>query len=74
MQENGNRDKLEEAIKEAIKLNALSFDTVRNILEALDHRIERVAKLDLAPYPQLAGYRVGTRDLSRYDLLSGRVQ
>ena len=71
LQENGNKDKLEEAIKRAIKLNALSFDTVRNILEGLDNQIERVSPLDLAPYPQLSHYRLKAQDLSRYNLLSG---
>ncbi|MBE0479003.1 IS21 family transposase [Candidatus Aerophobetes bacterium] len=74
LKENGNRNKLEEAIKEAIKLNALSFDTVRNILDALDNRIERVPELDLKPYPRLAGYRMSTPNISRYDLLSGRLK
>ncbi len=71
LQENGNKDKLEEAIKEAIKLNALSFDTVKNILESLDNHIEQVPVLDLAPYPELSGYHLKAQDLSRYNLLSG---
>ena len=72
LQEDGNQDKLEEAIRRAIDLNALSFDTVRNILEGLDNHIERVPDVDLGPYPHLAGYSVGTRDLSRYNLFLRR--
>ena len=73
LQQNGNKEKLEKAIKQAITLNALSFDTVRNILEGLDNRIERVPEIDLGPYPHLEGYRMGTKDLSRYNLLLGRL-
>jgi len=71
LQQNGNKEKLEEAIKQAIKFNALSFDTVKNILEGLDNQIERVPEIDLAPYPQLLHYHIKAQDLSRYDLLSG---
>jgi len=71
LQKNGNRGKLEEAIKRAIKLGALSFDTVRNILEGLDNRIERVPELDLRAYPHLTGYQIAAKDLSRYNLLQG---
>jgi hypothetical protein len=74
LQENGNRNRLEEALKEAIKLNALSFDTVRNILEGETNHREPLPKLDLSPYPHLTGYFVGLSDLSRYDLFLRRAE
>lgn len=71
LQKNGNRNKLEEAIKRAIELKALSFDTVKNLLEGLEDYSDEVRMIDLSSRPCLSEYRVEVKDPRVYNLLLG---
>lgn len=74
LQENGNKNKLEEAIKMTIELNCLNFDSVRNVLNSLEDNPVCVKKLDLSSYPSLSKYKVGKKDIGMYNLLLKRFQ
>lgn len=71
LQRNGNKDKLEKAIKMATKLNSLSFDSVKNILDGLEENGVRTKVLDLSSHPYLSGYRVDKKNIGVYNLLLG---
>lgn len=72
LQENGNKEKLERAIKMASELKCLSFDSVKNILDSLKDDPLRIKTLDLSSsHPSLSEYRVDKKDIRVYNLLLG---
>lgn len=71
LQEDGNKDKLEEAIKKACGLNCLSFDSVKNILDSPGDEPLCAKELDLSSHPSLSKYRVDKKDIGVYNLLLG---
>ena len=71
LQRNGNKNKLEKAIKMAIKLNSISFDSVKNILDSLEEDGVRTKALDLSSHRYLSGYRIEKKDIGVYNLLLG---
>ncbi|MEA3485780.1 MAG: hypothetical protein U9R03_03625, partial [Candidatus Aerophobetes bacterium] len=71
LQKNGNKGRLEKAIKMAIKLNSISFDSVKNILDSLQEDRVRTKALDLSSHRYLSRYRVEKKDIGAYNLLLG---
>jgi transposase len=72
LMENFHRHQVEQAISEALRLGAISFDAVKMLLLA---RLEnRPARLDLTFYPYLPSATVGTTDPRAYlGLIAGSV-
>ena len=71
LRKNGNKNKLEKAIKMAIKLNSLGFDSVKNILNSLEENRVRIKALDLSSHRYLCRYRIEKKDIGVYNLLLG---
>jgi len=71
LQENGNKDKIEEAIRICIKHHCLSFDSVKNVLDSFGQEYLSVKKLDLSTRQHLSCYRVNKKDTRIYNLLLG---
>jgi transposase len=72
LMENFHRHQVEQAVGEALRLGAISFDAVKMLLLA---RLEnRPARLDLTFYPYLPSATVGTTDPRAYlGLIAGSV-
>lgn len=71
LQRNGNKDKLQKAIKMAIELNSINFDSVKNILDSLESPSIPLKTLDLSSHRHLLGYRIEKKDIGVYNLLLG---
>lgn len=71
LQENGNKDKIEEAIRVCIKYGCLSFDSVKNVLDSFGENYLSAKKLDLSSNHHLSQYKVNKKDIGVYNLLLG---
>ena len=64
LMENFHQHQVEEAVAQALKLGAISFDAVKMLL--LSRLENRPARLDLTFYPYLPAATVGTTDSRAY--------
>lgn len=68
LHENGNQKKIEKALEIALKLNCLSFDAVRNILDQISEKTFRVKRLRLSS-SLLLNCRLSSQNLAKFNIL-----
>lgn len=66
---NGNKEKIKKALEVALKLNCLSFDAVKNILDQISEETFKIKPLDLSSSSSLLSYRLSSQDLAKFNLL-----